>query len=88
MLYEGHIGIPARIQNNTEQIQEPQYNNSQTIQQEPQIENPTQAQGETNSTVEAPADPYENLAKLKKLADQGVISQEEFEKEKAKLLGI
>ena len=32
-------------------------------------------------------DPYEKLAKLKKLLDDGVISQEEFDAEKAKLLG-
>lgn len=37
----------------------------------------------------APAeDPYEKLAKLKKLADAGVITQEEFEAAKAKVLGI
>jgi len=33
-------------------------------------------------------DPYERLAKLKKLLDQGVISQEEFDAAKAKLLGV
>lgn len=33
-------------------------------------------------------DPYERLAKLKKLADDGVITQEEFEAEKKKLLGV
>ena len=33
-------------------------------------------------------DPYEKLAKLKKLLDGGVISQEEFDEAKKKLLGV
>lgn len=33
-------------------------------------------------------DPYEKLANLKKLADQGVITEEEFAAAKAKLLGL
>ena len=33
-------------------------------------------------------DPYAKLASLKKLLDDGIISQEEFDKAKAKLLGI
>lgn len=33
-------------------------------------------------------DPYEKLTKLKKLLDDGVISQEEFDAAKAKLLGV
>lgn len=33
-------------------------------------------------------DPYERLAKLKKLADEGVISQVEFEEAKKKILGV
>lgn len=32
-------------------------------------------------------DPYEKLAKLKKLLDDGVISQEEFDETKKKILG-
>ena len=36
----------------------------------------------------AQEDPYEKLAKLKKLLDDGVISQEEFDQAKAKLLGV
>ena len=37
----------------------------------------------------APAeDPYEKLAKLKGLCDQGVISEEEFNAAKAKVLGL
>ena len=33
-------------------------------------------------------DPYEKLAKLKKLLDEGVITQEDFDKAKQKLLGV
>ena len=33
-------------------------------------------------------DPYEKLAKLKKLLDDGVISQEDFDAAKSKLLGV
>ena len=33
-------------------------------------------------------DPYEKLAKLKKLLDQGIISQEEFDEAKKKLLNL
>lgn len=33
-------------------------------------------------------EPYEKLAKLKKLLDDGVISQEEFDEAKKKLLGV
>ena len=33
-------------------------------------------------------DPYEKLAKLKKLLDDGVISQEEFDEAKKKILGV
>ena len=45
---------------------------------------------ETPSTTEEKKeeDPYERLAKLKKLLDEGVISQEEFDAAKAKLLGV
>ena len=33
-------------------------------------------------------DPYEKIRELKKLLDEGIISQEEFDKAKAKLLGV
>ena len=42
-------------------------------------------QQQTQNTAE---DPYERLAKLKELLDKGVITQEEFNAAKAKLLGI
>ncbi len=68
--------------------EEQQVQNQQPIQEITQTENQQSSQIQNAQTVETPVDPYENLAKLKKLADQGVISQEEFEKAKAKLLGI
>ena len=37
---------------------------------------------------QAQEDPYEKLAKLKKLADDGVISQEEFNEAKKQILGV
>mgnify|MGYP003288644300 CR=1 FL=1 len=37
---------------------------------------------------EVEEDPYEKLTKLKKLLDSGVITQEDFDKAKAKLLGV
>ena len=55
-------------------VQQPQ----QPVQQPAQPAQPAQSQ----------EDPYERLAKLKKLADDGVITQEEFEAEKKKLLGV
>jgi len=50
-------------------------------------------QGQPQQPANPPAaetkeeDPYEKLAKLKKLLDDGVISQEEFDEQKKKLLG-
>ena len=38
--------------------------------------------------VQSQEDPYERLAKLKKLLDDGIISQEEFDQAKSKLLGV
>lgn len=52
-------------------------------------EQPTQAQQAQEPQAQAPQeDPYEKLAKMKKLLDDGVITQEEFDQAKAKLLGI
>lgn len=57
------------------------------------MQQPNQAQGHSvpqpSQAGEATAeDPYERLAKLKNLLDQGVISQEEFDAAKSKVLGI
>jgi hypothetical protein len=41
----------------------------------------------TAKTAQAPANRYEQLDKLKKLLDDGAITQEEFDAEKRKLLG-
>lgn len=59
-------------------VQQPQQPAQQPAQQPVQPAQPAQSQ----------EDPYERLAKLKKLADDGVITQEEFEAEKKKLLGV
>lgn len=40
-----------------------------------------------NNTQNAQEDPYEKLTKMKKLLDDGVISQEDFDEAKKKLLG-
>ncbi len=47
----------------------------------------TQAQN-TSEAASEKEDPYERLAKLKKLLDMGAISQEEYDKEKNKILGL
>ncbi|MDR2967143.1 MAG: SPFH domain-containing protein [Methanobacteriaceae archaeon] len=56
---------------------------SQNIQQQPQ-----QQQGTEPQVPEfKEEDPYDKLLKLKKLLDEGIISQEEFDREKSKILG-
>ena len=55
--------------------------------QEPQQAQPT-ADPQAQQPEQGQEDPYEKLAKMKKLLDQGVISQEEFDQAKAKLLGL
>lgn len=55
---------------------------SQSIQGQP-VAQPQAAQPEAQAAAE---DPYEKLAKLKKLLDDGVISQADFDAQKAKLL--
>ncbi len=57
----------------------------QTEVQTPAAQNIKSQATQTNQTQE---DPYERLAKLKGLLDQGVITQEEFDEAKAKLLGL
>lgn len=39
-------------------------------------------------TVEQTSDPYEEIAKLSQLKDQGIITQEEFDAKKHQLLGL
>ena len=52
---------------------------------------PQQPANQTTTSTESKEekeDPYEKLAKLKKLLDDGVISQEEFDEAKKKLLDL
>lgn len=64
---------------------------SQYIQQQPQNQQSQNQQANesqsSESTEPKEEDPYDKLLKLKKLLDAGVISQEEFDKEKSKVLG-
>ena len=68
--------------------------NNQEVPQQPVIPQPMEdlqqaAEPQMQQQVQGgQEDPYERLAKMKKLLDQGVISQEEFDQAKAKLLGI
>lgn len=57
------------------------------------MQQPTQQQTSQNQQVETPSssaseDPYERLVKLKGLLDQGVITQEDFDTAKSKLLNL
>ena len=58
--------------------------------QQPQQGNQTTTQNveQKSESKEEKEDPYEKLAKLKKLLDDGVISQEEFDEAKKKLLDL
>jgi membrane protease subunit (stomatin/prohibitin family) len=47
-----------------------------------------QAEQQAKQAQQQPEDPYVKLARLKQLLDQGVISQEEFDAVKAKVLGV
>lgn len=60
---------------------------SQYIQQQPQNQQPTEPQAPESTEPKKKEDPYDKLLKLKKLLDAGVITQEEFDKEKSKVLG-
>lgn len=75
------IDMPQPIQEEQVKTDEQQ---AETIEK---TQNDTLQSAPTNN-AQVPVDPYENLAKLKKLADDGVISREEFQQAKAKLLGI
>jgi len=60
---------------------------SQYIQQQPQQQQATEPQEPTSSEPKKEEDPYDKLLKLKKLLDEGIITKEEFDKEKSKILG-
>ncbi len=73
-----------------------QYSNPNLSFNQPQNQNNWQGDNSVNQTPSSePAaaagnqeDPYEKLAKLKKLLDQGVISEEEFNEAKKKILDV
>ncbi|MCL2688044.1 MAG: SHOCT domain-containing protein, partial [Methanobrevibacter sp.] len=87
-------GVTGAMQQNGETPQsqyiqqQPQQQQQQAQQQEQQAQqqqgNEQQAQPSSEPKEE---DPYDKLLKLKKLLDAGVITQEEFDKEKFKVLG-
>jgi len=74
-------GMVGAMQQNGETPQ------SQYIQQQPQQQQATEQQAPTSSEPKKEEDPYDKLLKLKKLLDKGIITQEEFDKEKSKILG-
>lgn len=48
---------------------------------------PPEASPEPEPQPQAEADPYEELRKAKELLDEGILTEEEFAAEKAKILG-
>ena len=52
------------------------------------FQQPVNQQQQPSQPAAQEEDPYEKLAKLKKLLDDGVISQEEFDEAKKKILGV
>ena len=66
-----------------------QYSNPNLSFNQPQNQNNQQTQpAQEPAAASSSEDPYEKLAKLKKLLDQGIISQEEFDEAKKKLLNL
>lgn len=53
-----------------------------------QVQQPTQAQNIEQNQQVSNTDPYEEITKFKKLLDDGIITQEEFDAKKKSLLGI
>ena len=52
------------------------------------IQQQQQPAAQPQQAAPATEDPYQKLTEMKKLLDAGVISQEDFDKAKAQLLGI
>jgi len=73
-------GFQQPVQQQYQQPMQQQY-------QQPAPQQPVQQQPAPQAE-QAQEDPYEKLAKLKKLLDGGVISQEEFDEAKKKILGV
>lgn len=74
-------GTATAVSNNVSRRQAQRWSNQGT--QQPAYLGPSPAQA-------APAadDPYEQLAKLGQLKDQGIVTQEEFDAKKRQLLGL
>ena len=82
-------GMMGTTQQN-DQTPQSQYIQQQPQQQQAQQQQAQQQQGtepQTPTSEPKEEDPYDKLLKLKKLLDAGVITQEEFDKEKSKVLG-
>ncbi len=62
-------------------------NNVTNAGQQPQ-QSQQQPQSQPQSEAQPQEDPYEKLRKLKGLLDEGIITQEEFDEQKKKLLGV
>jgi len=60
---------------------------SQNIQQQPLNQQPAEQQVPESTEQKKEEDPLDRLLKLKQLLDAGAITQEEFDKEKSKILG-
>lgn len=70
-------GTATAVSNNVSRRQAQRWANDQ----------PEQAP-ETQQPVHATGDPYEEIAKLSQLKDQGIITQDEFDAKKRQLLGL
>ena len=77
----------AQQQEMQKQQAEQEANQQPAEPQEP-AQNEQPQDNQAGSTQAGGEDPYEKLAKAKKLLDDGVISQEEFDALKSKLLGL
>jgi membrane protease subunit (stomatin/prohibitin family) len=85
----GFMGMGMQgVAGTVEAMQQP-FTQQAYSQSEPSSSNTQHQEGTAHSTATPQnEDPYEKLAKLKGLLDQGVISQEDFNAAKSKLLGI
>ena len=81
---------------NSQQYQQEYSNPNLSFNQQPAQPQQPQNDASMQQPVQAPVepqpqaqeDPYEKLTKMKALLDQGIITQEEFDKAKEKLLGL
>jgi len=69
-------GTATAVSNNVSRRQARRWSNDQPEEAAPQ------------AVPQATADPYDELAKLGGLKDQGIITQEEFDAKKKQLLGL